>query len=805
MVGHWRLLAPAICCWVLAAALIHVPGAARWVAGSALLAAIAAVVFVSGRNRWRRIVGLCLLGSALVLMLSARIDAAERIREHQGAAIEHTLAAGEGVAVRLAGYPESIRGLDGRERGWVRATANRVPLMLWLPEHAEQSWAPGTTIVVSGSAQRGGPESQAALEIRVKTMSESAQETWSLPSITRQWSSKLRHDLSDAAAQQPGAALVPGFAVGDTSLVSDDVDALMKEASLTHLTAVSGANCALITGVATWAASWCGVGRRGRQLIAAGALGAFVFIVGPDPSVQRAAIMAAVMLISNFGGKRGRSLPALGVAIIALLLADPWQAVGPGFALSVAATGGILLGVPAVTSWFCTRLRLPRWLALMLSVTTVAQVACAPLLLLLQPGLPAAGIVANLVAAPAAPVGTGLGLAAMFALQAAPTVGAGVVWAASWAARWVEAAGELALALPGGRWYWPGGWGGAVVLGAVELLLLGAWALGTGRIPAFGSGASGPGGAAPWGRRVRLPRRTALVVQVCAGLAAGVTIGMVLVVPIAVRVGVPKDWVVVACDVGQGDAILLRNSREPDEVMLVDVGDDAQALTECLQLFGVRRVSVLVLTHDDRDHVGAVAQVLRKSDFVLVAAPTTDQAENRPLIDEIVAAQRPYAIGAAGMGGAGALKWKVLGPEAHAPSTTTNAASLVIAVEVDGKTVVLLGDTGEDEQRTLLRHNTHVRADVVKVAHHGSRDQFVQLYTALGAEVALVSVGHNRYGHPNADLLTSLIASGTTPLRTDELGSVALSVRGGAIEAWSSRNRSLNGASVGHSTDGGTG
>src|SRR5690606_14690005 len=81
-------------------------------------------------------------------------------------------------------------------------------------------------------------------------------------------------------------------------------------------------------------------------------------------------------------------------------------------------------------------------------------------------------------------------------------------------------------------------------------------------------------------------------------LALGVGVGTAFVTPIATRLVTPNGWSVVACDVGQGDALLLRHEARPDSVMLVDTGDDEAALLGCLDRFGVDRIAILVLSHD---------------------------------------------------------------------------------------------------------------------------------------------------------------------------------------------------------------
>lgn len=533
-----------------------------------------------------------------------------------------------------------------------------------------------------------------------------------------------------------------------------------------------------------------GAGRRTRIVLAGGGLLAFTVLVGPDASVQRAAVMACVVLASGFGGKRAIALPSLGTAILALLLADPWNALQPGFALSVAATAGILLLVPALRSGLARIPHLPEWIVLPVAVALAAQLACGPILLLLRPGIPAMGVLANVLAAPAAPLGTGLGLLALLLPPLGvpgQVLGAAALWLGSLAARWVAATAEVAAALPLSTLQWPGGWLGAVMLAGVEAALLLAWALATGRV-------SLPGGARaaarqPWRPAPERPRALRLAIWLLAGAAAGVFVAVAAAAPMASRLGTPRDWAVVACDVGQGDAMLLRDPERPGETMLIDTGDDPEALDACLDRFGVSRIALLVLTHDDRDHVGALEAIAGRTDAALIAPDSLEDGGSRAVRSGLERAGVPYRIAGAGLeGGPPALRWRVLAPPPGAIPADTNAASIVLRVHAGGIELVALADTGAEEQRSLLAAGADLGADAVKVAHHGSSDQDPALLQAIGARVGLISVGaDNGYGHPSRGALDALGAAGTAALRTDEHGSIALSVRDGRLATWVER------------------
>ena len=263
----------------------------------------------------------------------------------------------------------------------------------------------------------------------------------------------------------PGArALVPGVALGDDHALPQTVREEMRTVSMTHLTAVSGQHVALILGLVL-----TGLGvvpRRVRAGAGLVVLTGLVVLVRPGGSVLRAGVMGAVMLAGVASGRRSVSMPALAGAVLILVLIDPWQSRDYGFALSVAATAGILVGErPARTA---LSRRLPRWLAASLALPLVAQAACAPVLILLQPQVGLWSVPANVIAAPPVPVATICGLAAALVEPLWPGAAAWAALPAVASCAWLAAVAHVFAALPGARIPWPGGWAGAVGLAGLE-------------------------------------------------------------------------------------------------------------------------------------------------------------------------------------------------------------------------------------------------------------------------------------------------------------------------------------------------
>jgi competence protein ComEC len=567
------------------------------------------------------------------------------------------------------------------------------------------------------------------------------------------WANGLRAGFASAADRLPGdgGALLPGLAIGDTSAVDRTLDAAMKSTSLSHLTAVSGANCAVVVGLVMLVGAAAGLSRRTRIALSLLVLTAFVILVTPSASVLRAAVMAALVLGSLARGRPARGLPILSLAVVVLLAVDPWLSRDIGFVLSVLATAGLLLLAPPLAELLARRLPAP--LALVISVPLAAQLACQPVLILLDPAIPVYGVLANLLSEPTAPAATVLGLLGCIALPLAEPVGR-VLTAIAWLpSAWIAAVARFFAAAPGARAPWLPGLLGTVALALVTALVL--------RVL-----------LRPGARSSRM-LSGALAISLVAYLGGVVGAG------IGHRASIPSDWQIAACDIGQGDAVLVRSQGV---VALIDTGPDPAPLAHCLDELGIGRIQLLILSHYDLDHVGGTAAVLGRVDHAIVG-PVSDAGDTalRTSLASSGATVDEASRGDSGI--LGDLRWSVLWPPERLGTVEPgNAASVTVRFEGVGACAggclssIFLGDLGEESQCPMLGVAHPAPVDVVKVAHHGSADQCERLYERLRARVGVISVGAgNRYGHPTDRLLDILERVGTTIARTDLEGMVLLS------------------------------
>ncbi|GAA1968411.1 ComEC/Rec2 family competence protein [Nocardioides panacihumi] len=575
------------------------------------------------------------------------------------------------------------------------------------------------------------------------------------PSIWWRGAAAVRASIRHAVAGRPleQRSLVPALVDGDDAEVPDALAQEFRTTGLTHLLAVSGTNLTLVVGFLLVLARWCGV--RGRWLYAAGAFGivGFVLLARTEPSVVRAAAMGTIGLVAMGSNGRQRALRGLGAAVLGLMLLDPALATSTGFALSVLATAGILLlGPPwrdALARW------LPRRLAEAFAVPMAAQLACTPLVAAISGQVSLAAVGANVLAEPAVGPATVLGLAGGLLGLVWDPLGRGAGLMASWCVAWIVLVAHRGAALPVAGIAWG--------TGALALLAL---TVGTIVVALLGP---------------RLVRHR--------WLALGSA--LVLVVVVTVRLPSPgwppPGWVLVVCDVGQGDALAVRAG--PGSAIVVDAGPDPEASRRCLDGLGIRSVPLLVLTHYHADHVDGIAGVI--AGRRIGAIETTRLADPPFGVREVTeaAAGAGVTVSRAAYGSTrrlGDVTVQVLWPLPDSPvkgpgdGSTANEASVVLLVETHGLRLLLTGDVEPEGQVVLARQLRGLHVDVLKIPHHGSRYQDEGWLVSLEAAVAIASVGaDNDYGHPSRRTLDPLAKAGVDLYRTDQDGSVAVVARGG--------------------------
>ncbi|GGL01965.1 competence protein ComEC [Planomonospora parontospora subsp. antibiotica] len=580
------------------------------------------------------------------------------------------------------------------------------------------------------------------------------------PSAVQNAAGVFRAGLRAAADVLPPdrRGLLPGLVVGDVSRMDEGVRADFKAAGLSHLTAVSGANLAVVAGAAVALARTAGLPLAARAVLAVLAMLAFAVIARPSPSVLRALLMGSAAALALGTGRSRDGVAALSATVLLLILFDPALARSYGFALSVCATGGILVLAPRWRDRISGRMpRVPRWAAEAIAVPAAAQAAVTPVLVLMSGQLAPVAIPANLLAGPAVAPATLLGFAAALVAPVLMPVARLLVHPAGLATGWIIEVAEHAAGFPLAVLPWPAGLTGLVLLAAAAPVAV----------------------LALRHRRVR---------WIAGALAAGALAAVVLVGPVVAR-WPPRDWLLVVCDVGQGDALLV--AAGPGRAVVVDAGSDPVQVDRCLRTMGVEAVPLVVLTHPHFDHVGGLDGVFRgRRVGAALLGPGGEGRESVRLHGDLDRRGVTRWTARPGMRWRfGPSEFTVIGPaegggraaRGGGEGTEVNNASVVMHVRWAAGTALLTGDIETEAQEDLLRRGLPP-ADIIKIPHHGSGGHHPGFFAASGARAALISVGAgNGYGHPASATLARLNRLGVRTHRTDVSGDLAVVLRDGGL------------------------
>ena len=557
------------------------------------------------------------------------------------------------------------------------------------------------------------------------------------------WASALgaiRLGLRSLSGDGNAGALIPGMVLGDTSKQSVEFKNSMRRSGLTHLVAVSGANFALVSAFVLWMMQFLFARMKFRLSATAISLIAFIALVRPSPSVLRAAAMAAVLLVAQ-GTKKGRdSLPALGFAMAAVVVVDPWQARDAGFALSVLATAGLLLFAPVLIEKLS--IHLPGKLAQALAPPIAATVFCSPIIVALSGYLAPMSVIANLLAAPfVAPI-TIVGFIAALFSPFAPLISTVLIWfirfpagAIALIAHWASSFPVLTLQ------------SGKIGFLIVASFTLGSWLL------------------KKWFKHI-------------------IVFTLVILISITWLQRWPGgDWQVANCDIGQGDSMVINLGNHRG--IVIDVGPDPVAEDRCLKALGIKEIPLLILSHFHADHVAGLTGAIKNRAVGQVwvsvnSAPLIESAKAQAALKgvEMIKAVRGMSARV------GPLTIRVLWPTLSATSfeempgdgSQINNSSIATLITSDAFSLFAGGDIEPPVQEVLVKDVAPV--DIYKVSHHGSRYQDLAFMAALHPRISIISVGAgNTYGHPAVQTLEALARLGSEVLRTDIDGAIAVQVR----------------------------
>jgi competence protein ComEC len=592
------------------------------------------------------------------------------------------------------------------------------------------------------------------------------------------------------------SAMARALVLGESDLSPEDERAFQRS-GLSHLLAVSGTHLilavlALVRGLEALLRRWRWLAERVDIRRPAALLGlclgpVYADFAGGSGSAWRAAWMLCAVLGVRALGRHVFATRILAVSLVSGWVVDALVVFDPSFSLSIAATTGLLVMGRRLDENLLERAadltqprapdlgRFVRALARASLTTLAASVPCVPILLSISPGLSLASVGANLLAAPLGEA-VALPLCLAHALAApVPELERGIALTASGALTLIRAIARVSAAVD---WLYfelppPSAWHLAVLTAAIPLTL------------------------APRARPWLACDPPIQLETTCRGL--GALAPLLICLALLVLSELLARWQssasharghlrVTALDVGQGDATFV---DLPDgRLMLIDGGGNVgsavdpgeRVILPTLRARRRERIDILVLTHPHPDHFGgllAVANAIEIGEFwsTLEAAEQPTAASLRGLLEVLgrKGVRRRSARELCQMSGNGTATIAVLHPCPAVAEHGANDNSLVLRLQLGQHAALLVGDAERwAERRLLAAHPDELRADFLKVGHHGSRTSSTpEFITRVSPSFASISSGvRNRFGHPHPHTLETLARAGAGILRVDQGGAV---------------------------------
>jgi competence protein ComEC len=531
----------------------------------------------------------------------------------------------------------------------------------------------------------------------------------------------------------PAAGILSALAVGDQRAISSEEWRLFNRTGVTHLMSISGLHVTLVSGLAAWlvAFGWRRVpaatlrvpARKAAALAAIAAALAYTLLAGFAVPAQRTFYMVSVVALALWSGRIASPARTLALALAIVVAMDPWAPLAPGMWLSFGAVALIFY----VAS---SEARIVQWGRMQWAIT----IGLAPAALLLFGQVSVAGPLANALAIPVVSA-----VVTPLALLAVVVPAEFLLQIAAWLVEWLLVFLEWCAALPNAVWQQH-----VAPLWAALLAVAGAlWIL-------------APRGV-PW-------RACGLALMAPAFALA----------PAAPRVG--EAWIT-ALDVGQGLAVLVRTANR---TLLYDTGpaygpeadSGGRIVVPALRAAGISNLDLVVITHEDLDHLGGALTVLETLE---VDAMASSLSRTHPLNALVPSAGRCTAGARWEWDG---VRFEFLHPPPGEMSARRNNQSCVLRVEAEGASALLTGDIERAAEAILLQRP--VRADVLLVPHHGSRtSSTAEFIAAVAPRWAVVPAGYrNRFGHPAREVLERYRSAGVQVLRTDLDGAITVALGG---------------------------
>lgn len=564
----------------------------------------------------------------------------------------------------------------------------------------------------------------------------------------RSYPAKLRNSIREILLgifPEDTEAFANALFLGDSSLLSYETDTDFKLSGIRHIIAVSGLHVSILMSVVF---ILFGKNRYLCPLIGIPLLALFAAVVGFTPSVMRACIMQALMLLGLLLNKEYDPPTALSFSVLVMLCLNPSTIVSVSFQLSVGCVIGILLLYERFNRYFLKLLRTPkgkglrarlsRWFAASVSITCSTVIATTPLSAYYFGTVSLVGILTNLLTLWVVSfIFCGIVLAILISLLWLPAAKA-VAWIISIPIRYAMLVSKLLANIPIS----------AVYTASIYIVI---WLIFSyGCVMVF----------------FLFRKKYPLIFSGCVAFTLLVAIALSWIEPKLDR------YRVTIFDVGQGQSILVQYEGRN---YLVDCGGDsnrvaADTVSHHLLSQGVTHLDGVIVTHYDKDHAGGLPNLLTSiSADTLYLPDAEDESGLREILSQWDCDVK--LISKTETDGFSNLRYTLI-PGEH--ETRDNERSMCVLFQVEDCDILITGDRSAVGERALLKALELPKIDILVVGHHGSGSSTcLELLEAARPSVAVISVSAgNYYGHPSDDALYRLRLFACSVWRTDRDGTI---------------------------------
>ncbi|MFA6308554.1 MAG: DNA internalization-related competence protein ComEC/Rec2 [Clostridia bacterium] len=558
------------------------------------------------------------------------------------------------------------------------------------------------------------------------------------------------------------AGLLNAMLIGVREDLDNDVKKAFSDSGLIHIMAVSGMNVAFIIFPLSFIFKKLHLKKNKANIIIILFLIIFVFITGFTPSVLRAVIMAIIILLGQIIMRDTDVLSSVALSGLILLMFNPYFIFDIGFQLSYLATISIILFYKNIRDFFNKR-KIPCIISDVLSVTIAAQIGVIMIIVFYFNKISVISVVSNLLVVPIVGVITILGFS-------------------------MAILGQISIHL-------------SQVLGFVNYLLLSFILLVT-QLSA----------ALPFAViKVVTPNLFLIVLYYIVLLIIYLKKNLVkfkfklrycfliLMTSTALIIfagSIPKGMEAIFIDVGEGDSTLIRTST--GRIVLIDGGGmfsstdkeaNAGNLVMIPLLFdlNITKIDLIIATHAHSDHVSGLLPILKEFEVGGIIEPQSGQEKEFSELNN-AAKKRNVPIVYCKKGDEIKIdietSLKVLYPETNykPENSPLNNGSLVLKLLYKKMSILFVGDIEKDVEELIINEKSDLRSDILKVAHHGSKNSSTKEFlNAVRPVFAIISVGKNNFGHPATEVLNRLNTQKINVLRTDQNGAIIITSDGNTI------------------------